>query len=451
MRVLVVGGGGREHALCWKLRQSPLLTELFCAPGNPGIARVADRVQLDADEIHRLADFAQEAAIDLTVVGPELPLTLGIVDEFRERGLRIFGPSRAAAELEGSKAFTKQFLARHRIPTAEFVLAHDRPEAERAVAELGLPVVLKADGLAAGKGVVVATDREEVERALELFFDERRFGAAGALVVVERFLVGEEVSMIALADGKHLLPMATARDYKRLLDDDRGPNTGGMGAHSPSGVLAGRAAGAALESILRPTLAALDAEDRTFVGFLYAGLMVTAEGPRVLEFNVRLGDPEAQALLLRLDDDLLPILDAGAAGAFGVSRLHFRKEASAVVVLASRGYPEKPERGETIDGLERAEEHPGAIVFHAGTAEVDGRIVTAGGRVLNVGATGPELASALRTAYDAAAEIRWPSLELRTDIGRRLLERVEPAAETGSFRTGEIEPAPASDSDDELD
>jgi phosphoribosylamine--glycine ligase len=444
MRILVVGGGGREHALCWKLRQSPEVTELFCAPGNPGIARHADRVALDADEIHALADFAREAAIDLTVVGPEVPLALGIVDEFRERGLAIFGPTRAAAELEGSKAWSKQFMARHGIPTAEFVLARDRREAAKAVDRLGLPVVFKADGLAAGKGVVVAVDRGEADHALATFFDERRFGAAGAVVVVERFLVGEEVSMIALADGQRLLPMASARDYKRLLDDDRGPNTGGMGAHSPSGVLEGRAASDIFERILRPTAAALADEDRPFTGFLYAGLMLTDEGPQVLEYNVRLGDPEAQALLLRLDDDLAPILAAGAAGDFGVGRLHFRKEASAVVVLASQGYPDKPVRGEPIEGLEAVAGRPGVVVFHAGTAESDGRIVAAGGRVLNVGATGPDLATALRAAYGAAAEIHWPAKHLRTDIGRRLVERVEPASETGSFRVAPAAGVPES-------
>jgi phosphoribosylamine--glycine ligase len=440
MRVLVIGGGGREHALCWKLRQSPELGELFCAPGNPGIGRVADLVPLGADEIHALADFALEASIDLTVVGPELPLALGIVDEFHERGLAIFGPSKRAAELEGSKAFSKEFLARHSIPTAQFALARDRREAERAVGKLGMPVVFKADGLAAGKGVVVAHDRAEVESALTTFFDERKFGAAGAVVVVERFLEGEEVSMIALSDGHRLLPLATARDYKRLLDDDRGPNTGGMGAHSPSGVLDGRGAGEALERVLRPTLAALEQEDRPFAGFLYAGLMITDDGPQVLEYNVRLGDPEAQALLLRLEDDLLPVLAAGAAGNFGIPRFHFRKEAAAVVVLANAGYPDKPLRGEEIGGLEEAEQHPGAVVFHAGTAEVDGRIVASGGRVLNVGATGRDLAAALQTAYGAAAAIEWPAKRLRTDIGRRLLEKVEPAAETGSFAG--IQPKP---------
>lgn len=434
MRVLVVGNGGREHALCWKLRQSPELTELFCAPGNPGIARLADLVPIGADEIHALADFAQEAKIDLTVVGPELPLTLGVVDEFRSRGLRIFGPSRAAAELEGSKAYAKSFLARHGIPTARFLFARHRAEAERAAAEFGLPVVLKADGLAAGKGVVVATDAAELEAGLAAMFDERRFGAAADVVVVEEFLSGEEVSLIALVDGKRLLPFATARDYKRLLDGDRGPNTGGMGAHSPSGVLDGKSAAEALEHILHPTVEAMADEGRSFVGVLYAGLMLTDDGPKVLEFNVRMGDPEAQALLLRLEDDLLPILAAGADGSFGASRLHFRKEASAVVVLASRGYPERPERGETIEGLAAAEAHAGVVVFHAGTQAVDGgQVVATGGRVLDVGATGPDLATALVRAYGAAAEIRWPSKILRTDIGRRLVERVEPSSETGGF------------------
>jgi len=444
MRVLVVGNGGREHALCWKLAQSPELGELFCAPGNPGIARLADCVPIGADEVHALADFAREAKIDLTVVGPEVPLVLGIVDEFKERGLPVFGPSRAAAELEGSKAFTKSFLARHRIPTAEYRLARTRQEAASAAAEFGLPVVLKADGLAAGKGVIVATDADELEAGLSALFDDRRFGAAADVVVIEEFLTGEEVSLLALVDGKRLLPFATARDYKRLLDGDEGPNTGGMGSHSPSGVLDGKSARAALEHVLHPTVEALAEEGRPFVGVLYAGLMMTPAGARVLEFNVRMGDPEAQALLLRLDDDLLPILATGAAGNFGVSRLHFRKEAAAVIVLANRGYPERPTRGETIEGLEAAEAIAGVEVFHAGTSAVDGRIVASGGRVLNVCATGVDLASALRSAYSAAAEIRWPSKILRADIGRRLLESAVPEAETGSFDMRGFTPRPGS-------
>jgi phosphoribosylamine--glycine ligase len=438
MKVLVIGNGGREHALCWKLRQSPELEELYCAPGNPGIAEIADCIPHGPEEIHDLASFAQELRIDLTVVGPELPLTMGIVDEFESRGLKVFGPRKAAAELEGSKIFAKQFMARHGIPTAEFVVARDRGEAEAAVRRFGLPVVLKADGLAAGKGVVVATSVEEVERGLGLFFEDRRVGVAGDRIVVEQFLEGEEVSFLALSDGERLLPFATARDYKRLLDGDRGPNTGGMGAHSPSGLLTSTQAAEVLERVMRPTIAALAAEDRKFRGVLYAGLMVTAEGTRVLEFNTRFGDPEAQALLLRMDDDLLPLLAAGAAGRFPVSRLHFRKEAAAVVVLASDGYPERPQRGEPIEGLAEAAAIAGAVVFHAGTSRVDDRVVASGGRVLNVGATGPDLGTALRTAYAAAARVHWPSKICRSDIGRPFVERSFPTLETGSFNIQDL-------------
>ncbi len=431
MKVLVVGSGGREHALCWKLRQSPELTELYCAPGNPGIAALADRVAIAPEEIQELSGFASAMSIDLVVVGPELPLSLGLVDELAGRGVRVFGPRKAAAELEGSKVFAKEFMERHAIPTAEFVVAHDRAEAERAAKRFGIPVVLKADGLAAGKGVVVATTPEELERGMAVIFDDRRFGNAGDRVVVERFIDGEEVSFMALSDGERLLPFATARDYKRLGDDDKGPNTGGMGAHSPSGLLSSDQGSKILEKILKPTLAGLARENRTFVGVLYAGLMLTAEGPLVLEFNVRFGDPECQALMLRLEDDLLPVLAAGAAGGFGVSRLHFKKEASAVIVLASDGYPERPVKGEPIEGLEAASSHPLVQVFHAGTAEVDGRVVAAGGRVLNVAASGLDLAVALKRAYAAAAEISWPAKRFRRDIGRRLVERFD--ASPGGF------------------
>ncbi len=434
MKVLVVGGGGREHALCWKLRQSPELTELYCAPGNPGIAALADCVPIAAEELHRLADFALEVGVELTMVGPELPLTLGIVDEFQARGLRIFGPKKLAAELEGSKVFAKEFFRRHSIPTADFEVAHDRDHAARAAARFGFPVVLKADGLAAGKGVIVAADAAELESALASFFEERRFAGAAERVVVEEFLAGEEVSFLALSDGTHVLPLATARDYKRLADGDQGPNTGGMGAHSPSGLLSSELAGRILEEVMYPTIAGIAGEGRPFSGVLYAGLMLTDAGPKVLEFNVRLGDPEAQALLLRLEDDLLPILAAGAAGNFGLSRLHFRKEAAAVVVLASAGYPDKPVRGEPIRGLERAAAVPGVEVFHAATEARGGEILSAGGRVLNVAATGATLAEALRSAYAAAGEISWPSKILRKDIGRRILEQGYVPGESGAFR-----------------
>lgn len=433
MRVLVIGSGGREHALCWKLRQSPELSELFCAPGNPGIAAVADLVPRQPEEIHELANFAAEAGIDLTVVGPEISLTLGVVDEFQKRGLRIFGPSKAAAELEGSKVFTKEFLARHAIPTADFEVVMGRREAERAAERFGYPVVLKADGLAAGKGVLLPRDYDELDQALTTFFDDRRFGAAGDRVVVERYLVGEEVSFLALSDGSRLLPLATARDYKRLRERDEGPNTGGMGAHSPSGYLSGEAASVILDQVMRPAVEGMEREGRPFVGVLYAGMMLTAHGPQVLEFNVRFGDPEAQAILLRLETDLLPVLAAGAAGSFSVPRLHFRKEAAAVVVLASEGYPEKPRRGDPIEGLGAASAIPGVEVFHAGTTMVEGQVMAIGGRVLNVGATGATLAEALRTAYAGVQEIHWPSMIYRKDIGRRVVERGS-SPESGIFR-----------------
>mgnify|MGYP001595989031 FL=1 len=434
MKVLVVGGGAREHALCWKLRQSPELTELYCAPGNPGIAAIADCPAIAADEVHALARFAAEIGIDLTVVGPELPLTLGIVDEFERRGLRIFGPRQLAAELEGSKVFAKEFMRRHGIPTAEFEIVTDRHHAAEAAAQFGFPVVLKVDGLAAGKGVIVATDAAELEAALVTFFDDRRFAAAADRVVVERFLAGEEVSFLALADGTRLLPLATARDHKRLLDDDRGPNTGGMGAVSPSGLLNAELATEILERVMQPALAGMASEGRPFVGVLYAGLMLTGAGPMTLEFNARFGDPEAQAILLRLEEDLLPILHAGASGGFDVQRLHFRKEASAVVVLASAGYPEKPAQGEPIEGIERAAAMPGIEIFHGGTSRSGQRLVTAGGRVLSVGATGATLVEALKSAYAAAAQIHWPSKILRKDIGRRSLSNTLIPGESGFFR-----------------
>jgi phosphoribosylamine--glycine ligase len=335
----------------------------------------------------------------------------------------VFGPTKSAAELEGSKVFAKQFMGRHGIPTAGVAVVHDPAEARAAQRRFGLPVVLKADGLAAGKGVLIAADAEEFEAALTTLFEERRFGASGERVVVEEYLTGEEVSFIALSDGERLLPLATSKDYKRLGEGDTGPNTGGMGAHSPSGVLSSEASAEIMETVMRPAIAGMAQENRRAAGVLYAGLMITARGPRVLEFNVRFGDPEAQALLMRLEDDLLPVLASGAAGAFAARRLRFRKEAAACVVLASRGYPEQPVRGEEIHGLERAAAIPGVEVFHAGTAEQDGRVLAVGGRVLNVCATAPQLVGALKRAYAAAAEIEWPGKVMRRDVGRRVLER----------------------------
>ncbi|HXT49979.1 MAG TPA: phosphoribosylamine--glycine ligase [Thermoanaerobaculia bacterium] len=428
MKVLVVGGGGREHALCWKLRQSPLITELYCAPGNPGIAEVADLVPIQAEETHQLASFAADLGIGLTVVGPELPLSLGLADELANRGLPVFGPTQAAAEIESSKVFAKQFMSRHDIPTADFHVVHERGEAEAAAKKLGLPVVLKADGLAAGKGVLIPRDETELAAALDTFFAERRFGSSGDRVVVERCLVGEEITFMVLSDGTRVLPLAACRDYKRIGDGDTGPNTGGMGAHSPAGALERDVAAEILERVVRPAIDGLAAENRPLRGVLYAGLMLTADGPQVLEFNARLGDPETQVMLLRLEDDLLPVLQAGAAGNFGVARLQWRHEAAACVVLASAGYPGVPNKGEPITGIEAARALDGVQVFHAGTARRDGELVTAGGRVLNVAATGIGLRDALRRAYGAAALIDWPSKLMRKDIGRAALELSESRA-----------------------
>ncbi len=425
MKVLVVGGGGREHALCWKLRQSPLVSELYCAPGNPGIAEVADLVPIRAEEIHQLASFAGDLGVGLTVVGPELPLSLGLADELAARGLAVFGPTQAAAEIESSKVFAKQFMVRHGIPTAPFIVTHERAEAEAAALELGLPVVLKADGLASGKGVFIPRHGEELAAALDVFFSERRFGASGDRVVVERFLRGDEVSFMVLADGTRVLPLAACRDYKRLGEGDSGPNTGGMGAHSPAGVFDKDVAQDVLERVIRPAVEGLAGENRPLRGVLYAGIMITDEGPQVLEFNARFGDPETQAMLLRLDDDLLPVLLAGAAGNFGVARLQWRHEAAACVVLASNGYPGVASKGEPIAGLEHAEAAEGAQVFHAGTARRDGELVTAGGRVLDVCASGSTLREALQRAYVAAACVDWPSKVFRRDIGRAALAVAE--------------------------
>jgi phosphoribosylamine---glycine ligase len=427
MKVLVIGGGGREHALCWRLRKGSPGVELYCAPGSAGIAQVADVVPIATDEVHELADFARDLEIDLTVVGPELPLALGVVDEFQNRGLPIFGPRQSAAQLESSKVFAKEFMRRHDIPTGDFEVVHDAEQAREAAIRFGLPVVLKADGLAAGKGVLLVHDEDELDEGIAAFFEQRRFGASGDRVVVEEYLEGEEVSFIGLSDGKRLLPLATSKDYKRIGEGDVGPNTGGMGAHSPSGVADAETSALVLERVMRATIEGMAAEDNPFVGFLYAGVMLTEAGPRVLEFNVRLGDPEAQALLLRLEHDLAQVLLQGARGEFEVPRLRFRQEAAACLVLASEGYPGTPVKGAAIHGLEAARSLPGVEIFHAGTARTTEGWAVAGGRVLNVCARGSDLRQALRRAYDAARLIEWPGRQLRGDIGRRVLqsERIE--------------------------
>jgi phosphoribosylamine--glycine ligase len=421
MKVLVVGSGGREHALCWKLAQSPQLGGLYCAPGNPGIAAIARCVDLAADDVPGLTRFAVAEGIDLTVVGPEVPLTLGLADALMAEGRAVFGPSRHAAQLEGSKVFAKEFMQRQGIATARFEVTGSLEQARAAAERFGLPVVLKADGLAAGKGVLIPTSGEELEHALVELFVDRRFGASADLVVVEECLVGEEVSLLAVSDGRRLQSFQTAKDYKRIGEGDMGPNTGGMGAHSPSLVLAEEEVGPLAEQVLQPVIDGMAADGHPFVGVLYAGLMLTPAGPRVLEYNVRFGDPECQPLMLRLAGDLLPVLASAAAGDFGDETLAFDDGAAAGVVLASAGYPGPPVKGQVIQGLEHAGSQPGAVLFHAGTAwDPEGRVVAAGGRVLTACASGSDLASALAGAYRLADSIDWPAKVVRRDIGRRV-------------------------------
>jgi phosphoribosylamine--glycine ligase len=423
MKVLVVGSGGREHALVQALRESPSVSDLFAAPGNPGIARLADVVPISASSLIELADFAETVKIDLTVVGPELPLSLGIVDEFNKRELPIFGPTRLAAEVEVSKVFSKELCRRHGIPTAKSVVCSTRAEAEKALKEIGLPAVVKADGLAGGKGVMILSTREEGDRVLNLFLEDKVFGTAGERILVEEFLEGEEVSFLALCDGKAALPLPTAKDYKKIFEGDRGPNTGGMGAHSPAVILDAAAAARVLKEIIYPALDGLAQEGREFRGVLYAGLMITAEGPRVLEFNARFGDPETEAILPRLQGDLAAVLEACARGDLSGRELQWKNEACAAVVLASEGYPGTCQTGHPIRGLADAEADSRVTVFHSGTASRDGEIVTAGGRVLVVAGRGAHLSEAVRRAYEAADRISFAGKTLRRDIGARYLPR----------------------------
>ena len=417
MKILVVGGGGREHALCWSLHRSPAVEEIFCAPGNPGIAEVADCLPVSPGDTVEIADLAQKLHVDLTVVGPELPLSLGIVDEFSKRQLPIFGPSRLAAQIESSKVFSKEFFRRHNIPTAEAVVCQTPEEAKKAIQRFGFPVVLKADGLAGGKGVLIAESDDDADRALRLFFQERVFGAAGDRIIVEEFLRGQEASFMALFDGEVCVPLPTARDYKKVYEGDRGPNTGGMGAHSPAGVLNSDSASQVLKDILWPTLRGLQAEGRTFRGVLYAGLMVTESGPKVLEYNARFGDPETEVILPRVKSDMAEVLLAAATG--GLERflpLEVKNEACVGVVLCAHGYPSNYEHGKPITGLADAARMPGVELFHAGTARDGDRLVTAGGRVLVVTATGASMTEAAMRAYEAADRIQFEGKHLRRDI-----------------------------------
>lgn len=425
MRVLVVGSGGREHALVWKLAQSPEVKEVFCAPGNPGIAQLATCLPIGVTDIVELADFAEKMKVDLTVVGPELPLTLGLVDELAKRRLLAFGPNKLAAELEGSKVFSKAFMRKYEIPTPEAEVCTTRSEAEKAMKALGLPCVFKADGLAAGKGVVIVRDEADRDKALKLFFGERVFGSAGDRVLVERYVTGDEVSFMVLCDGERAIPLATAKDYKRVFEGDRGPNTGGMGGHSPSVFVDAATAREILIDIVNPTLRGMTEEGRPFRGVLYVGLMLeNGMKPYVLEYNVRFGDPETQCILIRMEDDLLPYLLGSARGKFEEgAKPAWKKEAGAAIVLAAEGYPGSFERGKAIDGIEDATSEDGVFVFHAGTARSpEGRLVTAGGRVLVVSARARGLSEALARAVGAADKIRFDGKYFRRDMGTKAME-----------------------------
>ena len=423
MKILVVGGGAREHAMAWKLAGERGVSEVLCAPGNPGIAGVARCVAADAAAPASLLELAAREAVDLTVIGPELPLSLGIVDAFVAQGRAIVGPTRAAAALESSKAFAKAFMQRHRIPTARFEVCDSAAEAYAAIAagRLGYPLVLKADGLAAGKGVVIAGDRIAADDTVRQTMVDRRFGAAGERLVLEEFLVGEEASYFVLADGVACVPLSSAQDHKRIFDGDHGANTGGMGAFAPSPRITPHVEQCVLDTVVRPVLDGMVREGRPFRGFLYVGLMLTADGPKVVEFNVRFGDPEAQVVLPRLDEELSGLLHAAADGALPSRPARFRDEPHVGVVLAAGGYPETVQTGQVITGVDEAAKVAGALVFHAGTSRRGGQLVTAGGRVLTVVGHGGSYREAIDVAYRAASHIHFQGMQLRTDIGRKAL------------------------------
>ena len=425
MNVLIIGGGGREHALAWRTAQSPRVARIFVAPGNAGTAREAKcaNVAVAAEDIEALLAFAQRERVDLTIVGPEAPLVLGVVDRFRAAGLRCFGPTRAAAQLEGSKAFTKDFLARHKIPTAAYGNFSDFDRAEAYIRRVGAPVVVKADGLAAGKGVIIAQTVDEAIGAARDMLAGNAFGEAGHRVVVEEFLKGEEASFIVMVDGEHVLPLATSQDHKRVGDGDTGPNTGGMGAYSPAPVVTPEMHERVMREVIEPTVRGMQAEGNTYTGFLYAGLMIGPDGtPKVLEYNCRFGDPETQPVMMRLKSDFVELVDAALDARLDQVAADWDPRAALGVVMAAGGYPGSYAKGDAITGLP-AREAPDAKVFHAGTALRGGEVVTSGGRVLCVTALGESVAAAQRRAYEVVRGIHWKHAQYRSDIGYRAIAR----------------------------
>jgi phosphoribosylamine--glycine ligase len=425
LKVLLVGSGGREHAMAWKMAGSPRLGRLYAAPGNPGIAEVATCVDIPAHDVDQLLTFAQKERIDLTVVGPEAPLMAGLADRFRASGLLVFGPSAAAARIEGSKAFAKEVMTRHGVPTAASQAFTDPAEARAYLATRSAPYVVKADGLAAGKGVVIAESLAEAEAAVADMLEGDAFGEAGRRVVIEDHLEGEEASFLVFTDGTTIVPMVGAQDHKRIHDGDRGPNTGGMGAYSPAPVLTEALAAQVLEEVMRPVIDGLKADGTPYVGVLYAGLMIEGDDFKVLEFNARMGDPEAQPILARLDADLLDICLGASKGTLDHIPVRWSPDAAVCVVLASAGYPGRATKGTVITGVDDAGSYDGVTVFHAGTARRNGDLVTAGGRVLGVTATAPDIAAAVDLAYNAVGRIRFEGMQYRRDIGARAIRRAE--------------------------
>ncbi|MBI4755054.1 MAG: phosphoribosylamine--glycine ligase [Betaproteobacteria bacterium] len=422
MQLLVIGSGGREHALAWRLAQSPRVQQVFVAPGNAGTAREPGVRNLPIDNLEALAMFAEREHIQLTVVGPEAPLAAGVVDLFRARGLRIFGPTQAAARLESSKDFAKQFMARHRIPSGRFATFTDARAAHAYVDTHGAPIVVKADGLAAGKGVVVAETPQEAHRAVDDMLARNTMGSAGARVVIEEFLGGEEASFIVMCDGTHVLTLATSQDHKRLRDGDLGPNTGGMGAYSPAPVVTPEVHARVMREVINPTVHGMLHDGLPYTGFLYAGLMIDAAGnPRVLEYNCRMGDPETQPIIMRLKSDLFELLDAAVEGRLDTVEAKWDRRVALGVVMAAAGYPEAPRKGDPIYGLPQPADD--VHVFHAGTAMSEGDVVTAGGRVLCVTALGDTVRFAQKRAYEMAANIRFKGAQMRGDIGHRAVQR----------------------------
>jgi phosphoribosylamine--glycine ligase len=422
MKVLVIGSGGREHAIVWKLKQSPSVKEVFCVPGNAGICDEAECVFGDLKSVDSLVQVASKLQPEMTVVGPELPLSLGVVDEFQRRGFRVFGPTAAAARLESSKIFSKEFMQRHHIPTAHYAICTTTSELKDALPHFSTPIVVKADGLAAGKGVIIAKTREEAGLAAADMLAGRSLGDAGKRVVLEEFLEGEEVSFLAICDGERAIPLVAAQDHKRIGDGDTGPNTGGMGAYSSPKVLDPSMSEWILSHIARPVVQAMKTEGSEYRGVLYCGLMMTARGPMVLEFNCRFGDPETQPILMRLDSDLIGAFIASAEGRLSEGDLKWSNESTACVVMASKGYPDTPELGKVIHGLKDAEAVHGVKVFHAGTRKMGDEYVTNGGRVLGITAKGADLKTAVARAYEAVGKISFEGMQFRRDIAKRGLK-----------------------------